>query len=123
MVAGAAKETADLYGDYGYNLGVLIQMWNDFEGLAGVRGKRDAEQRRSLPVVASAALAEAAYDQRSAGGQAGDLYALVRLQAYHQRATEALDRCPTAGCLSLFLDTYSTRHLVERASQMRVSGP
>jgi hypothetical protein len=78
----------------------------------------DAEQQRSLPVVAAAGLAKASYDRRSVEGQAGDLYALVRLQAYHQRATEAIDRCPTAGRLSLFLDTYSTRHLVQRASQI-----
>jgi geranylgeranyl pyrophosphate synthase len=118
LIASATKETADLYGDYGYHLGVLIQMWNDFQGLAGVKGKMDAERKRALPVVATAALDDAEYDRRSVEGQVGDLYALVRLQAYHQRATDALDRCPAPGRLPLFLDVYSTRHLVERASRI-----
>ena len=120
IVAGVLEETVSLYGDFGCNLGVLVQMWNDFEGLAGVRGKTDAEHRRALPVVAAGVLAQGAYDRRSTEGQAGELYAMIRLQAYHQRVTEALVRCPAAGRLSLFLDTYSTRYLVERASE-RVS--
>jgi hypothetical protein len=48
-------------------------------------------------------------------GQAGPLYALVRLQVYHQRAAEALDRCPAAGRLTLFLDDYATQPLIEKA--------
>lgn len=113
-VAGAAPEAVAGYGEFGYNLGVVAQIWNDFEGLAGRRGKGDAGQRRrSLPTLAV---------QAGADTETGPLYALVRLQVYHQRAAEALVRCPEAGQLMLFLDAYSTRRLVELAEQA-AAGP
>jgi hypothetical protein len=45
MVARAPAEVVTLYGDFGHSLGILVQMGNDFEGLAGLQGKRDTEQR------------------------------------------------------------------------------
>ena len=118
LVAGAPAEVVDLYGGLGHDLGVLIQMWNDFQGLAGRQGKRDTEQQRALPILAGLALDQGAYDPLSIGGQAGQLYALVRLQLFHQRAAEALARCPAPGRLASFLNSYSTHRLVEQAARI-----
>jgi hypothetical protein len=107
-VAGAPSDVVAGYGEFGHNLGVVAQMWNDFEGLTGRRGKADADRRRSLPTLAG---------QGAEGMEMGLLYALLRLQVYHRRAAEALARCPEAGHLSLFLDAYSTGRLVELAEQ------
>lgn len=115
MVAGASPDVVARYGDFGYNLGIVAQMWNDLEGLAGVQGKGDAEQQRSLPILAAQAVEERGLGPSPEESQVGPLYALVRLQVYHRRAAEALDRCPGAGRLSLFLDLYTTQHLVEKA--------
>jgi len=41
----------------------------------------------------------------------------VQLQVFHQRAVDALDQCPEAGQLSLFLDAFGTHRLVEEARQ------
>jgi geranylgeranyl pyrophosphate synthase len=117
VVAGAPPGVAGRYGEFGYNLGIVAQMWNDLEGLAGVRGKGDAEQERSLPILAAQAVEEMASGSSPKDGQVGPLYALVRLQVFHQRAAEALARCPEAGRLPLFLEAYGTRHLVEKAQQ------
>jgi len=110
MIAGAAHDVVDCYSEFGYNLGVVAQMWNDLEGVTGVRGKADAEQQRSLPVLVTTAVED--------GHEAGSLYTLVRLQVYHRRAAEALGRCPAAGRLPLFLDVYSTDALVARAQEV-----
>lgn len=114
MVAGAQADVVALYGDFGYNLGIVAQMWNDFQGLAGLRGKMDANHRRALPILATQALDQAAGERLPTTGQT---YALVRLQVFHQRAADALARCPAPGRLSLFLDDYSTRRLVEKVMQ------
>ena len=124
LVAGAAPAVASLYGDFGHHLGVLIQMWNDIEGLAGLYGKRDIEVGRGLPAVATQALGGQAGDVGSVEGRTGQVYALARIEVQHRRTTEALTRCPAPGQLGLFLDTYSTRHAVDRArgSAMRQEG-
>jgi geranylgeranyl pyrophosphate synthase len=44
MVAGANAEIAATYGEFGYNLGVLAQVWNDLYGLVGAGGQK---RRRS----------------------------------------------------------------------------
>ena len=124
LAAGATLEVARLYGDFGRNLGVLVQMWNDMEGLAGLYGKRDIEAGRGLPVVAIGEIGGPAGDLFSEEGRAGQVYALARIEVQHQRTAEALSRCPAAGQLQEFVDTYSTRHAVEhvRRSPVRREG-
>jgi geranylgeranyl pyrophosphate synthase len=117
MVAGAPRDVAGRYGDFGYSLGVVVQMWNDLQGLAGVRGKGDAQQQRALPILAEQAAEEMAAGSWPAEGQVGAVYTLVRIQVFHRRATEALARCPEQGRLSLFLDAYGMRHLVDKVQQ------
>ena len=117
IVAGAPTDVADGYGEFGHNLGILVQIWNDLEGMAGRRGKRDAVYRRSLPLLAAQSLGPPADEPGSAEAQAGNLYALVRLQAYHQRAAAALARCPAPGRLAIFLEEYSTGHLAQSAAR------
>jgi len=117
LIAGAPVDVAARYGDFGYNLGVVVQMWNDLQGLAGLRGKGDAGQQRALPILAELAAEEIVAGPRPDEGQVGSLYTLVRIQVFHRRATEALARCPNAGRLSLFLDAYGTSHLVEKGQQ------
>ncbi len=123
MVAGADAETVACYGDFGYSLGILAQVWNDFYGLAGTGGKRDVGHSRTLPILAALALDGVHYQPDSAEGQAGQLYALAQFQALHQRAAEALARCPAPGHLARFLDVYSINHLLQgESSQVRSSG-
>jgi geranylgeranyl pyrophosphate synthase len=117
LVADAPPDVIAQYGEFGYNLGVVAQMWNDLQGLAGVRGKGDSEQERSLPLLAVRAVQKMQPALSGEGGGVGPLYALVRLQVFHQRAVEALARCPEAGRLPLFLESYATRHLAEKAHQ------
>ena len=116
-VAGAPPSVIAQYGDFGYNLGIVAQMWNDLEGVAGLQGKGDAGQQRSLPILTTQIVEKMSPGSSPEEGQVGPLYTLVRLQIFHQRATEALARCPEEGRLGLFLDNYSTRRLVERAQQ------
>ena len=118
FAAGATPEAASRYGDFGYNLGLLVQAWNDIYGLKGAMGKSDVEHRRTLPIVAALALDEdGARDQgsvlQSPEGRAGELYTLAQVGLLHQQAVDALAHCPARGRLSLFLDAYSIeRHLV-----------
>ena len=107
MIARASSDAIKCYGDFGYSVGILAQMWNDFHGLAGVGGKKDVGRSRTLPILAALALDNAQYQPHSCEGKAGQLFALAQLQILHQRASEALARCPAAGRLTLFLDTYS----------------
>ena len=113
MVADAPVQVVAQYGDFGYNLGIVAQMWNDLQGLAGVRGKGDVEQQRSLPILAAQAIEEMRPDRVSESRRAGPLYALVRIQIFHGRAAESLARCPEAGRLPLFLDAYGMDYVVE----------
>lgn len=124
LVARATPEVASLYGDFGRHLGVLIQMWNDVEGLAGLYGKRDVEAGRGLPVVAIGELGGQSGDLLSEEGRTGQVYALARIEVQHRRTAEALSRCPAPGQLGQFVDTYSTRHAVEHVqrSAMRREG-
>ena len=119
IVAEAEDDVIDLYGEFGHNLGILIQMWNDFEGLAGLKGKADAKSHRGLLLVAAQSLGTGDYNPLSAEGQAGVLYGLLRLQTYYEKTGEALDNCPSAGGLSAFLEAYSPQRLAERASENR----
>ena len=118
MVARASPEVVAGYGDFGYNVGMVAQMWNDLQGMAGMQGKGDSDQQRSLPILARQVLEQMEPGVSREDGEVGPLYTLVRLQVFHQRAAEALHQCPEAGCLPLFLDIYSTRHLVEKAQQI-----
>jgi geranylgeranyl pyrophosphate synthase len=117
LVAETPAEVVARYGGFGQALGVLVQVWNDFQGLAGLRGKKDTGHRRALPILAALALDQGEYEPHSAEGRAGELYALVQLQRLHQRAAEALAWCPAPGRLSSFLDDYSPGHLVEKVSR------
>jgi geranylgeranyl pyrophosphate synthase len=117
IVAGASAEIATRYCDFGCGLGVLAQVWNDLFGLVGVLGKNDAERQSALPVVAALAIDEtqggATHWQHSTEGQAGQLYSLLQLSLLHQRAAEALSRCPAPGGLGRFLEEYDPGRLVE----------
>jgi geranylgeranyl pyrophosphate synthase len=117
LVAEAPAEAVALYGDFGQALGILVQVWNDFQGLAGLGGKKDIEHRRTLPILAALALEQGEYEPYSAEGRTGELYALVQLQRLHERAAKALARCPAPGRLTSFLDDYSPHHLVEKTPQ------
>lgn len=121
VVAGASAETVERYGNFGYILGILVQVWNDVFGLAGLKGKKDAEQQRALPILASKAvdqgLEPGGYQPESIEGQTGQLYAVLQLGILHQRTAEALAKCPTAGSLPLFLDEYDPSRLVEIMGQ------
>jgi geranylgeranyl pyrophosphate synthase len=120
-VAGASAETAQLYGDFGYNLGLLAQVWNDIFGLAGHQGKSDVRQQRALSVLAALAvdtgLEQTEYQPQSVGRLAGDLYAVLQLGTLYQRTSEALARCPVAGSLPRFLDEYDPGRLAEMMGQ------
>ena len=123
MVAGADAEMVACYGDFGYRLGILTQVWNDFHGLAGTGGKKDVGHSRTLPILAALALDGMHYQPDSSEGQAGQLYALAQFQALHQRTAEALARCPAPGPMATFLDAYSINHLLQgESSQVRSSG-
>jgi len=117
VAAGSTPEIASRYGDFGHNLGLLIQAWNDIYGLTGAMGKKDIGHRRTVPIVAALALdADQARDQetllQSPEGRAGELYALAQVGLLHEQAAEALAHCSAPGRLSLFLDAYSIgRHL------------
>jgi hypothetical protein len=123
MVAGASAEIVGRCGDFGYNLGILVQVWNDIFGLAGVQGKNDAERRRALPVLAAQAvdqgLERTEYRPESVGAQAGQVYTVLQLGFLYQRAAEALARCPAAGSLLRFLNEYDPGRLVEMMGQPR----
>jgi geranylgeranyl pyrophosphate synthase len=122
MVAEADTQSVASYGEFGYNLGVLAQVWNDFSGLVGSGGKRDVDHSRTLPILAALALDGMHYQPDSAEGQAGQLYAVAQFQLLHQRTAEALARCPAPGRLTSFLDVYSIGHLLQgEASQVRLS--
>jgi hypothetical protein len=73
---------------------------------------------RPLPILAALALEQGEYEPHSAEGRTGELYALVQLQRLHERAAEALARCPAPGRLVSFLDDYSPRHLVNNGPNM-----
>lgn len=113
MVARADAETVTFYGEFGYDLGVLAQVWNDLRGLAGVGGKRDVGHSRTLPILAALAMDGLPDQPDSAEGRAGQLYALTQLQLLHERAVEALARCSAPGRLARFLDLYSINHLLQ----------
>jgi hypothetical protein len=111
------------YGEFGYRLGILAQVWNDFHGLAGSNGKRDVGHSRTLPILAALALDGRDDQPESTEGQAGQLYALTQFQLLHQRTVEALAECPTPGHLVRFLEAYSIDRLLQgEASQARASG-
>jgi geranylgeranyl pyrophosphate synthase len=116
IVAGGDSQIVESYGEFGYHLGIMAQVWNDFAGLAGARGKGDVDHGRALPIVAALALDRNQYQADSAGAQAGQLYALAQLQLLHQRATEALARCPEPGQLGKFLGVYSIDRLLRRGA-------
>jgi geranylgeranyl pyrophosphate synthase len=116
LVAEASAEVAECYGEFGCHLGVLAQVWNDFQGLLGIGGKSDLEQQRGLPILATLALEDAGYTPESAEGQAGRLYALAQFQALHERAAGALAECPAPGLLTRYLEGYSVNHLLRRAA-------
>jgi geranylgeranyl pyrophosphate synthase len=123
ILAGASDETIARYGDFGQNLGILAQAWNDLFGLAGLGGKRDIDHSRTLPILAALALDGPGHEPGSAEGQAGQLYALTQIHSLYRQAGETLARCPAQGHLGLFLDGYSLeRWLGPEALQLRSSG-
>jgi geranylgeranyl pyrophosphate synthase len=111
MIAGASPESVAWYGGLGDHLGILIQAWNDLQGMFGKQGKDDVHRQRALPILAALALRTAPYEGESESGQAGLLYSLVKLHVFYQRCVEALARCPEPGDLALFPDSYSPERL------------
>lgn len=117
VVAGAPVEVVDRYGTFGEAIGLLIQAWNDLYGLEGTLGKVDRGHQRTLPVLATLALAGRNEEQGEpppAGilEQGGRLYAVMQAALMHQQAAEALAGCPAPGRLSLFLDAYAPEMFV-----------
>jgi len=116
MVAGASAETVECHGDFGYNLGILVQVWNDVFGMAGLKGKKDAEEQQALPILASKAVGQdlepGGYQPDSIEGQTGQLYAVLQLGILYQRTAEALAKCPAAGSLPRLLAEYDPSRLV-----------
>jgi hypothetical protein len=117
IAAGAPAEVTDRYGAFGEALGLLIQAWNDLYGLEGALGKQDRDHQRTLPILATQALAEQSEGQSKPAAadileQGGRLYAVMQAALLHQQAVEALVRCPAAGRLSLFLDAYAPEMFV-----------
>jgi geranylgeranyl pyrophosphate synthase len=111
--AGALMGTDEVapYSEFGYNLGVLIQMCDDFEGLWNLQGQSDlAAGKRTLPViyaltVASPSVRERlerllvkATDEQEAEEEARRIitalgsphYLLIEAQIHRQRAAVAL---------------------------------
>lgn len=125
MLARAPAEIVAQYGDFGHQLGILIQVWNDILGLAGVLGKNDVGQRRALPILAAMALdpagAGAKYQPRSMGGQGGQLYTVLQLGFSYQHASEALARCPAPGGLPQVLAQYDPGRLAGMMGQAQAS--
>jgi hypothetical protein len=123
LIAGASAEVVGNYGDFGYNLGILVQVWNDVFGLAGIQGKNDTEHQRALPILAAKAvdqgLEETGYRPQSVGGQTGQLYTVLQLGLLYGRTSEALARCPASGKLPHFLDEYDPGRLAEMMGQPR----
>lgn len=117
LVSEATPDEVACYAEFGYNLGIVAQMWNDVEGMAGLRGKADADQLRSLPAIAAQAMAAKGDSDPSEDRMAGSLYAMVQLQMAHRRTREALDRCPQPGHLSQYLDLFDPRQVLARAAQ------
>lgn len=121
IVAGGSAEIVERYGEFGYNLGILVQVWNDIFGLAGVEGKNDADHQRALPVLAAKAVDQCVerseYRPDSVGVQTGQLYTVLQLGLLYQRTSEALGRCPAAGSLPRFLDQYDPGRLAEMMEQ------
>jgi len=126
IAAGAQTKTVATYGDFGYRVGLLVQVWNDIAGLAGVGVKRDAELQRGLPSLATMAMEGAPTrvgdESESSEGQAGQLFTMLQLALYHQQASDALARCPEPGGLPSFLDQFSPDRLadlIEKAVSQR----
>jgi len=118
LLAGASPEVTKQYGDFGYSLGILIQVWNDILGLAGVEGKNDAEQQRALPILAELAMHQSQPDVRLAG----QLYAVLQLGLLYQRASEALATCPALGSLPRVLEEYDPGRLAEMIKKPETQG-
>lgn len=114
LIAGASSEVVERFGEFGANLGIVAQLWNDLEGLEGVRGKRDVEQGRGLPAVVARSASNEVDFPMAETERAAMLYALVRIKVYHRRAAKALARCPAAGRLPRFLDVYSPGRMIEQ---------
>jgi geranylgeranyl pyrophosphate synthase len=123
LVAGASADVVRRYGEFGHNLGIIVQVWNDVFGLAGIHGKKDTERGRTLPILAAEAMQQglggAGYHPHSAEGEAGQLYTVLQLGILYERASEALARCPAPGKLSRFLEEYDPGRLAEMMEQPR----
>jgi len=121
IIAGGSAEIVERYGEFGHNLGILVQVCNDIFRLANVEGKNDADHQRALPVLAAKAVDQSVersgYRPDSVGTQAGQLYTVLQLGLLYQRTSEALGRCPAAGSLPRFLDQYDPGRLAEMMEQ------
>jgi geranylgeranyl pyrophosphate synthase len=125
VVTGASADVAGRYGAFGQALGLLIQAWNDMYGLEGVLGKRDQGHRRTLPILATMALAGRSAGQSpmsptDALEQGGRLYAVMQAALLYQQAMEALACCPAPGRLARFLDAYEPEMLVAGSAREKV---
>jgi competence protein ComQ len=111
--AGALLGTDEVapYSEFGYNLGVLIQICDDFEGVWNPKGRSDlAAGRRTLPIIYALTVAPPsvrdrleqlltkAISEREAEEETRGLitelgaphYLMVEAQIHHQRAEAAL---------------------------------
>lgn len=117
LFAGASPEVVGCYGELGYSLGLLIQVWNDLFGWVGHEGKNDAEQQRGLPILAALALGGG-----SDGGLAGRLYTVLQMGFLYQRASEALARCLAPGRLPRVLQQFDPARLAEMIKMPETQG-
>lgn len=134
---GASHTAAQPYSDFGYHLGLLLQVLNDSRGLLGQGGARDLGRRLSLPVAYTLAVcpevrssllrALDAGDEEEAVaimGRAGAVhYLLAVAETQRAEAIAALDRAqgdPVAhqALLELLPAPYSPP--ASRISQFRV---
>jgi len=124
--AGALLGTNEVasYSEFGYNLGVLIQICDDFEGVWNPRGRSDLMAgKRTLPVIYALTVAppsirtrlerllakaiserEAEEETRGVITELGaPLYLLIEAQIHRQRAEAALRSTgrPSAACCQL----------------------
>jgi len=65
LLGGGNAEQVASYSEFGYNLGVLIQIWDDFEGIWNPQGKSDlATGKRTLPIIYALSVAPLAVQKQ-----------------------------------------------------------
>ncbi len=118
------SDDCNRYATFGHNIGIMMQLMNDLEGLWELKGKKDIGQRITLPILfarsrlkgaerdllnyllqTSAADANAATAVQEIVERVGAVeYVFLQFQIYRQRAIQSLDRCGNTATLLKVLD-------------------